>query len=252
VKLIANMILTAAVIAGSLAATTAYLAPLSLSDEALIGLTLNSTAGLIQSADGTSQPIAQPNEVVTAEVLAELRANEYIAKGTPQKISYITVKEFSFGRWQGKWIFLASLAGLIVGAMMIRTADKREIATATSGAAAGSTNSPQATFQSICDTISTLHRDLPGMESDHDRLTAIIHRIEELQKTHITAFIDARAILINKLRLGGYAEMMDRFAAAERQINRAWSTAADGYLSDSMQSLNLASTLLEEAAAKLG
>ncbi len=251
-KLIANLILTAAVIAGSLAATTAYLAPLSLPDDALVGLTLNSSAGLIQSADGKSEPIAEPDEVVTAEMLADLRANEYIAKGTPRKISYITVKEFSFARWQGKWIFLASLAGLVVGAMMIRTASKREIAAATSDAAEGSTSSPQASFQSIRDTVSALLRDLPGMENDHDRLTAITHRVEELQKTHITAFIDARPILINKLRLGGYAEMMDRFAAAERQINRSWSTAADGYLPDSMQSLNLASTLLEEAAAKLG
>lgn len=251
-KLIANVILTAAVIAGSLAATTAYLAPLSLPDEDLIGLTLNSDAGLIQSADSEAEPIAKSDDVVTAEMLAQLRNNEYIAKGTTRTISYITVKEFSFARWQGKWVFIASLVGLIVGAMMIRTASKREIAAAATDSAPGSANSPQATFQSIRDTVSALRKDLPSMADDHERLAAILHRIEELQKTHISAFIDARPILISQLRLGGYAEMMDRFAAAERQINRSWSTAADGFLPDSVGSLDLASSLLEEAAAKLG
>ncbi len=77
-----------------------------------------------------------------------------------------------------------------------------------------------------------LLRDLPSMGSEKQRLDAIVERLGEIQKTHLAAFVDARPRLVAKLGLGGYAELMDRFAAAERQLNRAWSAAADGYFDE--------------------
>jgi hypothetical protein len=84
-----------------------------------------------------------------------------------------------------------------------------------------------------------------------DRAHLILARVGELQKTHMTAFVEARPLLIVRLGLGGYAELMDRYAAAERQINRAWSAAADGVLAEAVSCLERASELLDEAAARL-
>jgi hypothetical protein len=51
--------------------------------------------------------------------------------------------------------------------------------------------------------------------------------------------------------MGGYAELMDRFAAGERQINRAWSAAADGYLDEATRCLSNVPAMLAEAEQKL-
>jgi hypothetical protein len=97
--------------------------------------------------------------------------------------------------------------------------------------------------------------DLPHLlllpEALQDRLALILERLGEAQKTHMPAFVEARPILIARLGLGGFAELMDRYAAAERQINRAWSAAADGVPAEAAQCLELASVFLDEALDRL-
>jgi hypothetical protein len=61
----------------------------------------------------------------------------------------------------------------------------------------------------------------------------------------------ARAELTSRLGLGGYARLMDAFAAAERAINRAWSAAADEVEAEAITSLDLASELLAEARERV-
>lgn len=80
----------------------------------------------------------------------------------------------------------------------------------------------------------------------------ILDRIGGLEWTHTRAIIDARQTLIGRLKLGGYAEFMGRFSALERQLNRAWSAAADGVLHESTVSLEAARELLPQVEAVLG
>jgi hypothetical protein len=98
--------------------------------------------------------------------------------------------------------------------------------------------------------------DLPNLlvlpRAEQARLALILERIGTLQKTHMPAFVEARPLLVARLGLGGYAELMDRYAAAERQINRAWSAAADGVPEEAVSCLDQAAGLLDEAAARLG
>jgi hypothetical protein len=84
-----------------------------------------------------------------------------------------------------------------------------------------------------------------------ERFGLILTRVGELQKTHMIAFVEARPVLIARLGLGGYAELMDRYAAAERQLNRAWSAAADGVYEEAVQALEVAGVLLDESLARL-
>ena len=251
-KLLANLILMFAVIFGSLAATTAYLAPTTLPDEKLVGLTLNEDAGLLPDPanPGEMIPVAKKNTVLTAEILASIRANSFDAKGAPHTVKYLTVKEFQFDRWIGKWVFFASLAGLLLGAFLIRGAAKREIATAMTKSE-GSAQSPEALLDSIAGAINTLRDDLHTMPSDDARLNAIVDRVGLLQRTDILDFIDARPIIVARQGMAGYAKLMGSFAAAERQINRAWSAAADRVFEESADSLDIAATLLEETKTKL-
>jgi hypothetical protein len=47
------------------------------------------------------------------------------------------------------------------------------------------------------------------------------------------------------------AEIMERFAVAERSLNRAWSAASDGDADEAAEALQEARLVLEEARARL-
>jgi hypothetical protein len=64
--------------------------------------------------------------------------------------------------------------------------------------------------------------------------------VDAIEEDQLTAFVDARPVIVGSHGLTGYAHIMDRFAAAERQLYRAWSSAADHALEESVVSLKQA------------
>jgi hypothetical protein len=79
----------------------------------------------------------------------------------------------------------------------------------------------------------------------------IVERAERITAEHVPPFIEARPQLVSRLGLAGYAQLMDRFAAGERQLNRAWSAAADGYEEEAVACLDNAAVLFEEAEKRM-
>lgn len=270
-KHIGNLLLVIGVIFGALAAATAYLVPLSAPDDAFKlsengeprYVTLSSPAGATEATGEEIEelrarfeageisatellkkkealtPIAEKGEEVTPELLAELR---------DANVQFIRVAEFGFMRWPHWWVFLGSAALLLVGSMMLRAASKAEVEKAgiSPRTGAGAAVAPEESLASIRDAIDGLRRDLPGMPDSEQRLEAVMERLGDAQAVHVVSFIEARPALVSRLGLGGYAELMDRFAALERQINRSWSAAADGVEEESLDCLERAAALLEE------
>lgn len=245
-KYIGFLLITIGLVLGVASVPTAYLPPLSLPDEGLIGLTLAAPAGEVRTegmpehvvGDPIVRPMTdgQPTKV-TAELLTTLR---------DAGVERIKVKEFALGRWSELWLFALACALLLGGAFLVRTDMKRRLAAAEAAAESNTTSSPEAALAAIVDAIESLRRDLPHMTTEHDRLAAFIDRLGEAQSTHVPAFVDARPLLISRLGLSGFAELMDRFAAMERQINRAWSAAADGVEEEALDCLERASALAAE------
>lgn len=60
-------------------------------------------------------------------------------------------------------------------------------------------------------------------------------------------FADGREAMIPAFGLEAYGEVMTRFAAAERLVNRSWSASADGYVDEVRSCLSEASALLRDA-----
>ncbi|MEQ8316406.1 MAG: hypothetical protein RIE77_11065 [Phycisphaerales bacterium] len=248
-KILGFLIITAALVLGVAVSPTAYVPPLDMPDEQLVGLTLNSSAGLatpeVPPADPAApgEPIAETNTVLTAELLDELRANG---------VERVRVKEFSFGRWTGKWWFLLAVVGLFVGAALVRMDMRQRLAASREGEGlTPGTNSPDASLAAIIEAIESLRRDLPHMTTEHDREAAIIERLGEVQAVHVPAFVDSRESIVSARGLAGYAAVMDRFAAMERQINRAWSAAADAVDDEAQDCIERASALAVETKAAL-
>ncbi|UYV13573.1 MAG: hypothetical protein NCW75_04640 [Phycisphaera sp.] len=246
-KLLGFLIMTAALVLGVAIAPTAYLPRLDLPDEQLIGLTLNAPAGKTTPEEppedpaAPGEPIAAPDTELTPELLAELRA---------ANVDRVRVKEFSFARWSGRWWFLLAAAGLLVGAALVRVDTRKRLAASREDATADE-SSPEGALAAIIDTIEGLRRDLPHMTTEQDREAAIIERFGETQSVHVPAFVDGRERLVSKHGLSGYAAIMDRFAAMERQINRAWSAAADAVDDEAIDCIERASALAQETLAAM-
>ena len=58
-------------------------------------------------------------------------------------------------------------------------------------------------------------------------------------------------MLAQKLGAGPYGDFMSRFSTAERDLNRSWSAAVDGYPAEAKESLERAAGAFSEALAKL-
>ncbi|MFI4915150.1 MAG: hypothetical protein ACIAS6_01410 [Phycisphaerales bacterium JB060] len=248
-KLIGFLIIAAGLVLGLAAAPTAYLPRLDLPDEQLVGLTLAAPAGEVRTEDTPpfekGEPITEPGveeeTTITPELLATLR---------DAQVDRVRVKEFSFGRWSGKWLFLLAALALLGGATLVRIDTRRRLASS-AGDRPDAAGSPEAGLAAIIEAIGGLRRDLPHMTTSHDREAAIIERLGEVQAVHVPAFVDARERIVSRHGLSGYAAIMDRFAAMERQINRAWSAAADGVDEEAIDCIERASALAEQTRAAL-
>ena len=249
-KLLGFLLMMVGLVAGAVAATSAYLPRLTLPDDAFAYttegedtfLTLNAPAGREKSEDERENvAIAEPGTKLTPDVLEKLRDAGVVR---------VRVKEFSFGRWTGRYYFLLAISGLFGGAMMVRVATRKAVQKILS-AERHEVDTPEFSLTSLKKTVLQLLKDLPTLPSEHARLEAITARIGHAQGTHIATFVDARPLLLGKFGMSGYASIMDTFSGAERQLNRAWSAAADGVYDEAITCLNRSLSLLDETEAKV-
>jgi cell division protein FtsB len=75
--------------------------------------------------------------------------------------------------------------------------------------------------------------------------------IDERFRGDIQMFVEARESIAHSWGTQAYAEVMSHFAAAERYLNRVWSTAADGYIDESHAFMTRSREEFEEALEKL-
>jgi hypothetical protein len=240
-RLLANLLVMVSLVAGLFGAATAYLPSLSLPDQRLVGLTLNAPAGIGADPAGRPQPLAIKNARLTPELLATLRA---------AGVRRVRVKEFALARWDGAWLFLAGCAGLALGAGLLRASAKKALtAGPASGGAPGQT--PEAVLAAMRRAVDGLRAELPRLPDVEERLRRVLDVLTEVQEKLVPDFAALRPVLTARLGLAGYARLMDRFAAGERQINRAWSAAADGIEEEVIDCLERAALLLAETMAAL-
>jgi hypothetical protein len=119
-------------------------------------------------------------------------------------------------------LYLAALAIGVAGVVMARRATRAEARDVTR----------------LETNIAAIESSLAAIAADADRLDEaktsvnvydLRHRIDETFPDHIAAFVEARESIAHSYGLKAYAEVMNRFAAGERYLNRVWSASTDGY-----------------------
>jgi len=248
-KLCGSLLVTISLVLGTYAASTAYLVPIdsiqfaagqsATADDAV---TLHAPAGRDDSIP--PQPILRPGPqdaplTLTAEHLALLR---------DAGVDRVHVKEFSFGRWRERWLFVLAVIGLAVGALMLRAAQRSEVQAA---AASVTVHSPDALLDSALSIARGVRDELEGTPATPAATTKLAKSIERMQAECFDPFVDCRPVIVEKFGMAGYAQLMDRFAAAERQFNRSWSAAADHVAAEATECFGNGIVLLEEARARL-
>lgn len=241
-KLVGYLLMTAALVLGTISAMTSYVPKLS---PALEGLELNADAG-VQEIDGERVPLVAAVDdngdpvTLTAEIIAELEA---------AGVERVAVKSFEFGRWTHWPYFLLAVVMMVGGATAVRRSAKRHVEESTS---AEGGMPPAAIVEAIEEDLASLHRELEDIFDEHARLVTIVDRVGDIQGNRVLPFFELRSTLIGTYGLAGFAGVMDRFSALERSLNRAWSAAADGHLEESTACLSRATELVGEVRDRLG
>ena len=249
------LVITVSLVLGAVAATTAYVPPLTADDAVLAAgdgyAHLNAPAGAERdaagefalSAAGARIPLVPAGTELTPEVQARLRA---------AGVRRVRVKEFDAGRWQHAWLFVLAVVGLVAGSALVRRDAARVRQRRQAGEGGRPQGTPQAAVAEIIAAARDLQRDLPAMSADADRARAIIERVGRVQAVLALRVVEGRDVLVGTLGMAGFAELMDAFSRLERALNRAWSAAADGVLDEAQRCIDEAVAQAPEVERRLG
>ncbi len=254
-KLIGNLLVWIFISTGLLAATSFYAWPVGIDSAADARFELS-------AGDEGAPTYAQLLRASTTEdgnVIADADADlnpETLALLRTAGVKRVVIKHPAgaygtmISNWTGKWLFLGSTIGLVFGGLLLKSAARREVEATDASDSPHST--PEQAAGSIRAAIADLRGRLPSIEGRDEKEHAIIETLSEVQGDLVPAFVETRAVLIARKGMGHYATVMDKFASTERQINRAWSAAADGALEESLTALDASAVQADQLAEALG
>ena len=255
-----QVLLWVSLVVGALSGASAYLVFIDdASEEELAALaqqalTLNAPAG-VRMVDGKlgDEPLLKARDPLTAEALSMLRENDaalalleadavHADRPVPRNRT-VRVREFDLARWRHRWVFVLAFCGMVAGSLMIRVHAARARAGARKSEREGGAAEELA---GMARDVRALVAYVEGAWQDDVRRQAIIARIGQLQRTRMAAFVEARAEFTACRGFAGMAAIMERFSAAELQLNRAWSAATDNAVEEAVACLREGSRRLDD------
>lgn len=136
-------------------------------------------------------------------------------------------------------MFLFWLALGVLGVLLVRRAARRE-----------ATDEVRLTtnIQALEDSLERIVASAERLNAEKEAIDVydLRHRIDERFLDDLVGFVDARESIAHSYGLQAYAEVMNRFAAGERYLNRVWSASTDGYIEEAHRYLEKATRQLED------
>lgn len=134
--------------------------------------------------------------------------------------------------------YLAAMAAGVAGVVMLRATARR---------APGADGKAATDLATLRSSLASVNQRLDRVFEERSALDVyeIAPRIDRDLTEDLGNFADARETMIPVVGLQSYADIMSRFAAGERAVNRAWCASADGYIDEVWDSLARARELLK-------
>jgi len=247
-KFAGPLMIALGLVLGVMSGTTAYLVPVDRIDPARDQVVLHAPAGNAANPGEPARPVLEPGPPDAPRVIDEANLKTLRDAG----VRRIHVKQFTPRLWREWWLFAIGVALLVGGAVVIRRIRRQELEMAANQANANADTPPAATLleAALAAARECLAKtSQPGEPAT--RLRTILEGVDDLHERFFEPFEFGRATLIQQLGMAGYARVMDRFATAERQFNRAWSAAADHVEAEALECLQNGIDLLAEACQRL-
>lgn len=137
---------------------------------------------------------------------------------------------------------LVSLAVLVTGIVLARMATRAAARAEAANKEGGSLGKARAALSETLRLAAGLQGRLSALGLD-----ALHGEVDALVNGPVADFVDNRLSITDNFGVGAYAEVMAPFATAERYLNRAWSSSADGYLQEAVDCVGRAVPRIEEA-----
>ena len=138
------------------------------------------------------------------------------------------------------WYGLAFAVG-VAGVVLLRMESKASESDTVSVESEMATIS--SSIQVLKSNLGDLKEQLPTMEPRD-----VVHFIESECSPAYADFADARNGIRHKYGLQTFADIMTQFSSGERMTNRAWSAAADGYMEEVKNCIELACTYINNTS----
>ena len=143
------------------------------------------------------------------------------------------------------WLTYSLTAGVgVVGVVLLRMRDR---------ANADSDRKAHETVGHLTKVLQQLLDKLAQLRAERETVDVydVRHRIDSDLAGDLRDFADEREAISEAHSLKLYADVMNHFAAGERNINRAWSASADGYIDEVWICLERAESLMGEGLGLL-
>ena len=111
----------------------------------------------------------------------------------------------------------------------------------------------QANFQILRDSLQSLVANLGALDADKNAVDVydLPAHIDATFRQDILSFVEVRESIAHSCGMQAYADVMSRFAAGERYLNRVWSCSADGYIDEAHTYIARSHEQFAEALNKL-
>lgn len=239
-KLFGFVLVALSLVAGLVGAGSAYLVRVDRGADELLGLTVNEAVVVsLVSLDEGTDPLATRVLVPKGTVLAA----DHLQQLAQAEVTHVRVEEFAFGRWEGKFLFLGGVLGLGVGALLVRLGARMAL----DAEPAENERGPAEVLAQIRGAVDGV-RGAVARHADGPELLGLLSPIVD---DLLPAFPAGRDRMVARMGLGAYAQVMDSFAAGERQLHRAWSAAADDVLDETAECVERAAALFDQTRAEL-
>ncbi len=182
--------------------------------------------------------------LLSAGAFLDESALERLAESGVSEVTLKVPGPWSFDRWGALWWFLLAV-GMMLAAVFLGKSSGSKSSESTG-------DEKRSGYEELKGILSEVHRGAEALIPNVEGLEASVaaEQIEQVGEG-VLALVERRSVLAQRMGVGAYAEFMSVFSTAERDLNRSWSAAVDGYPQEAKASLERASLAFGEAHGRL-